>query len=299
MLKSPAMLAAVVWLISASAFGGTPWTHPTLRTFARDSLTQNLVKYRPPRIIYGRGVMWFDLGDVNYDANVELWSHPLESQFRVELIRRYRSAPQQRQSWAPHLTKVETIIQEEIALLNKYEEEQARQRNADSAPQALTYDYVASQLFAHDIAIREILVAHLNNVARSRGLRAQEFHGNIPYYSAPRPVPNSVTPTAPQPGQRPGQQQDQVQSGSSELAWRVRIAASPTGASIYYLPEFVYQWNRRRGEIEDLQQWQQLLGNVVDLSGNYRFYVRWDRLGRSKLTSKVSITRPQTLYLQP
>jgi hypothetical protein len=79
----------------------------------------------------------------------------------------------------------------------------------------------------------------------------------------------------------------------------VRVAPDPPGASVYYLPEFAYQWNWRRGDSDDLQKWRQLFGSVVGLSGNYRFYVRWDKLGKSRLTAKVSITRPLTLDLWP
>jgi hypothetical protein len=175
-------------------------------------------------------------------------------------------------------------------LLNQYEADQA---NPDSAEgqQELTSEHVASQLDAHHILIRYTLASHINEAARLRGLKPQPLMSST-YDSAP----DSWIPGAPSP---PEPQSPQPEPAPRPLAWRVRIATDPAGASIYYLPEFAYQWNRRRGVVEDLQNWYQLLGNVVDLSGNYRFYVRWDRLGQTKMTSKVSITRPQTLYLQP
>jgi hypothetical protein len=304
MLTRISTLLSAAWLLSSVAVANTPWTQPRLLACVRESLDNGLVQQRPPRIIYGRTSIQYDLGSVDYDAYLGQWQAPFDAQFRVELIRRYRSAPNQRQSWSPYLARAEALIGQQIDWINQQEQIQAPLPEPPALPappasfrnQPVDADQ-ESRLDQLNGEIDAILVSHIEQSATSRGLTARPLRSHKRLRVEFERQDQAQQPPAVE-SQSP---QYWMPDSRQNRAWRVEIRVSPAGASVYYLPEFQFRVMQyyKKELLDDLTEWRQVFGSAVELTGNYRFVARWNRTGKTVRTSKVAITRGQTLVLRP
>ena len=77
-----------------------------IRRFAAEDLGRGTVGYFPPRFTVEDGVLYWDLGWVNFWAD----DPAVHDQYEVEMIRKERSAPHQRAFWDPYLQRIEQVI---------------------------------------------------------------------------------------------------------------------------------------------------------------------------------------------
>jgi hypothetical protein len=309
----PPLLAVLCCTVPGPPPARAQLTHAQLRQIARDAMTDKLVWITNPVIRYDEDAVRFDLGSVEIpeDLREELrpLRFPLRAQFRVEMIRKCQSKPEQQRAWQPYLERVERVIDKELALIDRHGLARWPKREEDGRVQNEFYE----KLEGYDAYTDRILVSYLDSVAEGRSqvaIRVGQNATRVPVALDPTPAtPPSRSPRRPNAIRGPERPDPMVEIPVEDLSstaaevkvhyCTVKILTVPEGASVYYLPEFEYRLREQVGQADDPANWREIAADTVELCGNYRFLARWSSSGKSKRTVKVPITKDENLILRP
>jgi hypothetical protein len=237
-------------------------TQPDLRKFVRESLHDRTYEIYPPRISFEKNALRVDLGGLKSKSDFGVWSRAVELQFLVEGIRVHRDSPLQQKNWAPYLTRVEAVIEKEVALITAYE--RARKKGGRKADLEAKETALHAALEEHDEVARRILLSHLDAVAEKEGKVVRPFRRDFP-----------------------------VESPYCSLT----IVTHPKGAEVYLLPKGEYRMKERARLAENPDNWDRATGEKMEISGNYYIFARWP--GKGKTNPKlVSVSRDTTVTLE-
>jgi hypothetical protein len=265
------MLVVLCWSGPALETGRAQMTQPELRKFVREALEKDTFPVSKPVIRFDKDALRFDLGSVDLGEGFDYWRYPVEDQFKVELIRNYPSSAEQRRRWEAQLQRAEDVIDKELTLIGRHEREK-KKRPADDDEKL--DNKLEEMLQGYSKYTDRILVAILDRAAEERNLIAISIHGDL---------------DIPLIGSQPVQ---------AKVA-TVKIVTRPAGADVYYLSEGAYHFKERAGLAADPKNWL-VAGDSIDVWGkNYRFYVRWEDLGKTKITGTYPIRGGQTIVLKP
>lgn len=125
----------------------------SLQEMTEDIVEQGDVKILPPEFDWDRPSLSYYLGHVDFDCP-NRWRTPLQAQFTVTLIRRYRNDRFQRRFWEPVLRDVESEIGEMVRLIQRGN---MNERELSEA------------LFKRSKKIRELYQSNLSDLAKENG----------------------------------------------------------------------------------------------------------------------------------
>ena len=77
----------------------------------------------------------------------------------------------------------------------------------------------------------------------------------------------------------------------------VTITTTPAGAAVYYLDAVDYSVCKAAGVLDQMDQWNQVPGQKIDMGGEFYFRADWPG-GKTKQTAKILIEKNQTISLQ-
>jgi hypothetical protein len=147
-------------------------TVPDLRAYTEWSAQNGDFRLRRPQIEYGRDYLWYCFRDAfaidlaNPDIDPILI--PLNEQFKVAAIRRYRNTRRQRRFWEPVLRRVEMEIDDMLRLINSGQ---------------LDSETLRIHLPAGSITISDIYYRELHQLALDRGMLGAESTASAEYCS--------------------------------------------------------------------------------------------------------------------
>ncbi len=120
MLRLKPVLQLMVVVIAIShcqvAFGDI--SQRSLQKLTENLIAQGGAPVDPPKFIWDEPSLIYFLGYVGCDCP-DTWQIPLQAQFQVTLIRRYRNDRSQRRFWSPILRDVESEIGEMLRLIQR------------------------------------------------------------------------------------------------------------------------------------------------------------------------------------
>jgi hypothetical protein len=231
------VVIVLCWSGPALETGRAQMTQPELRKFVREALEHDTFPVKKPVIRFDKDALRFDLGSVDLGEGFDhWWSFPLQDQFKVELIRKYRSSAEQQRRWEPELQRAEGVIDKELALIDRHEKETKKRPTAD-------FDLKLEGLLGgYSEYIDRILVSVLDRAAEERDLIAVRIRREVPV--------------------------------EADLC-TVKIETEPSGAAVYYLPQVAYEIKQRKGPAANMVKWERVGSDSIGLLGYYYFQVRW------------------------
>lgn len=121
--------------------------------------------------------------------DLDVYDYPLKAQLFVELVRRFRNSPEQQKGWAAPLARIEELVRQELAAIEKYQKPTEDGYDANSLAAQEPFSLLADC----DSRFVNVVLSHLGTMADSRGwtLRKNRQMGSV---AAPSPPADGHNP---------------------------------------------------------------------------------------------------------